>query len=352
MSDFERATHYDEVSHPYYGWDTVCELTETISRLDLPYKIVTACGTKAVAMVAEMQSLGVDPAALTIVRSYIPDLSAEGIRQAYESGKSMQTPIYDATPSFLERLETNVGKVDIAMQSVEFNGMRFSEVGSGDADAIVVERASSEGEALPQGNFVDGQRWELPPPGESVLFCNHTTAAINTLDEDGNVVVAAIDPSYTTTEPLSISRWKELQNFSEAIILSGNITDYGVPLQVHTNLMNDEQRSRFEYFLKENNVSSANLVTLSNLFVAHPKLYNAIISNFLNLQTESSDVQVRAADQYDYALHLAKVVRTGKEHELPVGIEASRKKVGEILGKLAPVMAYQHWLERTASLSM
>ena len=213
MSDFERATHYDEASRPYYEWDTVCELTETISRLDLPYRIVTGCGAKAVAMVAEMQSLGVDPAALIMARSYIPDLSAEGIGRAYEYGESMQTPSYPSV-SFLERFDTGIGRAESSARSVEFSGMRFSQGKSDDTDVIVVERANSGDNTSPEGNFVDEQRWELLPPGERILFCNHTTAAINTLDEGGNVVMAAIDPSYSTTQPLSIGPWREHQNFS------------------------------------------------------------------------------------------------------------------------------------------
>ena len=132
--------------------------------------------------------------------------------------------------------------------------------------------------------------------------------------------------------------------------MSGNIANYGSPLRVHTELMSDEQLSRFRHALGESGAPSTSLVTLPDLFVTEPELYKAVMNRFFNLQAESSDTHARNTGQYDYALHLAEVVCTGKEHELPVGIEASRKKVSEILGKLAPVMAYQRWLDQTEGL--
>lgn len=347
MPDLELNIHYDEMSRPYYSWDVACELTEHVSRLDLPYKIVTACGTKAVAMVAEMQSLGVNPAALTIARSYIPDISAEGIQSAYDKGESMWTPSY-ATPSFSERLNVDVGMVDAATKSVEFAGMRFSEQRTDERSSILVERIASEDKGVQEGSFVGRQRWELLPPGEKVLFCNHTAPAIRTVDANGQVITAIIDSSYQTTEPLSMHGWKEQQNFSKAIILSGSIAEYGTPLHTHTELMTDEQRHHFTALLEESSVSlPEGLESVAELLAAKPELYRRVMVRFLNLQRGSPLTQEKSPDYYDYTLHLAKTVLTGKEYILPQGVEESRDKVREILEKLAPVMMYQNWLEQT-----
>ena len=338
-----------ESIQPYYDWSVACELTERASRLELPFKVVAACGSKAVAIVLDLYSEGVDPAALGIARSYIPDLSADGTRQAYISGKAMHS--YNLRDfSFQERFAAEIGDVDSAAQTVEFKGVNLSERKIEGSNFIIIRDVANRNTEFQEGIFSDlvpQDLWLLPSINEKVMFCNHTAATLQIEDPQGRVVTGIIDPSYSTTEPMTLEAWKERQNFPGATILSGGIAnDKGeAPLNIHSELMTAADYDRFSRLLASKDIIFDNGLTAAEALRARPDLYETVMREFFNLQ--QVDDQMNEHPNYRYALHLSKTVITGEEYSLPLDVNVAKRKVTAIVGRLASLFVYQEWLDLT-----
>ncbi|HKR81701.1 MAG TPA: hypothetical protein VJR27_01740 [Candidatus Saccharimonadales bacterium] len=248
------------------------ELVERLAQLPLPYDVLSACGHKAMAMAAELHTLGVDPADMRILRSYIPDSSAAGLRTAYEQGEGaiMYTPPRDC-PSFTERLAKKVGVVDLAAASVEFAGARFSQSPDDPARIVVTQAEPSDGEQ---------PAWHVHDPREKMTFANHIDLMV------GREVV---DPAYDKGGTLSPGDWKSFQNFMGTVILSHGITDTNPTMHLHTQLLSNHNRKRYAAILAEQGVPitpTHDFQLFSKEIESNPELYKSIMGSFLNLQIE------------------------------------------------------------------
>ncbi|WP_416566285.1 hypothetical protein [Nocardia testacea] len=298
-------------------------LMRQVAGLPLPFHINTACGLRAEAMLSALRHLGVPADALGIARSFAPDLSADGLEHGYAIGAVMKKDRH-ATPSFTQRMYTGVGHVDSSTSTVNFEGVRFTETHVGQQRVIML------------GPEHGGQEWRFQAPGEEQPFCNHTAPTIRMSAIDGQEAIGVIDPTYDSTRPLSLQEWAARQNYPDVVVMTGNLADTpGTPFRIHTELMTDSQRARFE--------------AISRL---HGSSYEEVVSEFFNLQSADPYRESRGrenpADQYTYARVLASTIRDG--NLLPAKIDASGQTASEVVERLKPVATYQRWLDATGGI--
>ncbi|MEV4128535.1 alpha/beta hydrolase [Nocardia sp. NPDC049707] len=328
----------EPVSHAPYGPDEVRSLTVHAAQLPLPFDINTACTKKAEAILAELLRIGVDRNALGIARSFVPDLSADGLERAYRTGEVMKKD-RQITASFSDRLRAGVGIISLEDRVVEFEGARFAGWNIGPVEVIVVSAKTTDEQMA-----IDG-RWTLPAPGEYHnpfydSFGNHVAATIEMLDTDGQLITMVIDPSFEPMRPMTLAEWRDRQNYSDVIVLTNSMTDpAGAPFNLRTELMPNQQRARYEATLEQ--------------YGDLPE--NEILSVFFNLQTDdpmrSNSAITRPEhdrysgylDQYSYSLHLRSTILSGNN----LGIIMASDSTDYAVEWLAPVRSYQKWLEAT-----
>lgn len=306
-----------------YSTAEAAQLTTHAARLPLPFHINTACGQRAEAILSELRHRGVPADALGIARSFVPDLSADGLERAYATGTVMKKQ-WHATPSFDQRMRAGVGRVDPATRTVEFEGARFTQTEAG-RFKITIGPASG------------GPERSVEAPGEEAAFCNHTAATIRMRTADGQETIGVIDPGYDPTRPLSLPEWAMRQNYPDVVVVSGGLADPpGTPFHVHSELMTETQRARYDAISPDQTSSS----------------YTEDMSRFFNLQPEDSHREELGRnnpdDQYGYSRVLAATILDG--NLLPAEIDASGHTAAEISAQLGPVAAYQKWLDSTGGI--
>ncbi|WP_157228692.1 hypothetical protein [Nocardia brevicatena] len=302
-----------------YSMPEAERLTAMAARLPLPFRINTSCTMRAEAILSTLRRAGVPPEALGIARSFVPDLSVDGLERAYATGMAMHKD-RNPTLSFSERVRADGGSGD----TVEFEGARFTLIPDGDLGIVTIS-SSAGGRAL-----------TVYSPSEYSPFCNHVAPTIRVENADGSVETMAIDPTYESGRPLSLREWADRQNYGRAVVLTGGLSDVpGTPFHVHTELMHPEDRARFDSIAAE-----------------HQGSYPEVMNDFFGLQREDPH---RAAlsrdnpyDPYEYSRQLRSTVLEG--NQLPGRIDTSGDRAAEVAEFLAPVAAYERWLDRTGGI--
>lgn len=301
---------------------------EHLAELPLPYDIIHACGRKAIAMAAELHLQGFDLDRLGTAQSFIPDLSAAGLIDAYNNHATMHTEPSDG-PDFSERLASGIGKVNPDDGSVTFQSA-LSIGWDSESKSVHVEGSQPE------------QTWNFPAPGKPVWFSNHTALLL-----DGMV----IDPSYEHKRPLTLAEWKLRQNFPDAVIMTGPILENNPPFHLHTDLLSKTGQVLFKAALKAQGLSSTNPKVASAKLDAQPEAFVDVMSDFLHLQPdipeEEKPTDTIFTNHYEYAQALRLWVTQGKGYFLPGSLQDSRQKLADQINWLAPVYSYQRWLEET-----
>jgi hypothetical protein len=304
---------------------------EHLAELPLPYDIVHACGKKAIAMAAELHLQGFDPDRLGTAQSFIPDLSATGLIDAYNHHATMHTES-KAVPDFSKRLTSGVGKFDSETKCVTFDS------------ALSIKWDDASTSVRVEGSGPD-QQWNFPAPGEPIHFSNHTALLV-----DGMVV----DPSYERARPLTLAEWKLRQAFPDAVIMTGPILERTPPFHLHTELLSETGRALFKTALKAQGLSAANLKAASAKLDAQPEAYVDVMSDFLRLQSDVPDDKrprdAVFANHYEYACILRSAIFKGENYFLTDRLQDSRQVLADRINWLAPVYSYQRWLEETATL--
>jgi hypothetical protein len=279
-------------------------------------------------MAAELHLQGFDLNRLGTAQSFIPDLSAAGLIEAYDNHATMHTESREV-PDFPKRLASGVGKVNSENNSVTFDS------------AISIKWDDASTSVRVEGNQPD-QRWNFPAPGKSVWFSNHTALLL-----DGLV----IDPSYECARPLTLAEWKLRQNFPDAVIMAGPILERTPPFHLHTELLPKTGKALFRTALKAQSLSSTNLKVASAKLDAQAEAYIDVMSDFLLLQPdileEKKSQDIVFANHYDYARSLYAGITKGKGYFLTGDLQDSRQKLVDQIDWLAPVYSYQRWLEQT-----
>ncbi|MGY4098711.1 WXG100-like domain-containing protein [Nocardia sp. R16R-3T] len=333
------------VSNTPYGPDEVRSLTAFAAQLPLPFDINTACTKKAEAILSEFLRIGVDRNSLGIARSFAPNLSADGLEWAYRTGAVMKKDAH-TTASFSDRIRAGIGVVDLDKRVVEFDGARFAGMNIGPVELIVVSATPTDEQMATDESLSYSEQWLLPAPGEYHnpfydSFCNHVAATIEMLGADGELTTMVIDPSFEPTRPMTLTEWKDRQNYSEAILFTNSMTDPAwAPFQIRTELMSDHQLGRYEAIREQ--------------YADLPE--NEILWLFFNMQPDDPrrnsspmawpeyDRYAGYLDQYSYSLHLRSTILTGNS----LGIITAGDSPGYAFKWLAPVWSYQKWLEATA----
>ncbi len=304
-----------------YGPVGAGQLTRHAAGLPLPFHVNTACGQRAEAILSELRHLGVPADALGIARSFVPDLSADGLERAYATSAVMKKD-WHADPTFAQRMHADIGRVDPAARTVEFEGVHFTEAEGRHHKEVTVRSAQGDME------------WRIKAPGGEQPFCNHTAPTIRMRTADGRETIGVIDPTYDPTRPLSLQEWAARQNEPNVVVLTGSLADRpGTPFHLHTELLTDSQRARFDAISQQHD----------------PSAPNEVMSEFFNLQPEDPHRANLGRDdpddQYGYSRVLASTILDG--NLLPAKIDASGDVAAEVAARLGPVRTYEKWLDAT-----
>jgi hypothetical protein len=302
------------------------ELINHVKKLHLPYGLVSGCGPKSMAILAEWHTLGVHHRDLRTARAYIPDLSAAGIQKAYDDKNAMHLPVRSEF-AFAERAARRVHGYVAKTGEIDNHYARFLQE-KGGKKIIVESKTACKG------------RWQFPESDEDIYFCNHTAAMLYGM---------VVDPAFSPLEPMTLAEWKKRQNFSDAIITTGDVYSEGkAPLHVHTELLTEEQRARFGSIVTAHGISLVNgHESASDALDYSHEAYPAVMSDFLNVQQESSGEEARLPE-YNYARSLARAVLHNEGYTLTLDRQASATLVGDIALRLSPLMSYQLWLDVTS----
>jgi|GEM_PF-4781778 len=307
------------------------QAVEHLAELPLPYDIVHASGKKAIAMAAELHLQGFDLDRLGTAQSFIPDLSATGLIDAYNNHATMHTEPREV-PDFSKRLASGVGKVNSENDSITFES------------ALSIKWDDVSTSVRVEGSQPD-QKWNFPAPGKPVWFSNHTALLL-----DGMVV----DPSYERARPLTLAEWKLRQAFNDATIMTGSILEHAPPFHLHAELLSQTGRALFRTALKAHCLSSVNLKVASAKLDTQPEAYVDIMSDFLHLQQDIPQREQTQdavfANHYDYARILHSGITEGKGCFLAGDLQNSRRALADRIAWLAPVYSYQQWLEETQAV--
>jgi hypothetical protein len=315
------------------------QLVEHLAALPLPYDVVHACGAKAIAMAAEAHHWGgVDLSRLGTARSFIPDLSTDGLITAYKTSATMRTEP-GAVPRFAERFGTGIGELYAGGESVRFgDATRITQ--DGESGRIWVEGADPE------------ERWEFPAPEIGERPYNHTALLL-----DGSEV---IDPSYEKSQALTLAEWLKCQNFPDAIIATGGIVRAATPMRIRTELLSENNADAFTATLTEHSASLGNGLERAALSLStNPELYRRVMSQFLHLEEilapEDRAGRPGISPHYDYSFmyEISRSLREAVLEGTGCVIETPAMLVGIVTKttrRLAPVYAYQKWLEETQTI--
>jgi hypothetical protein len=176
---------------------------------------------------------------------------------------------------------------------------------------------------------------------------------IRTKNSDGSHEIRVIDPAYTR-RPVPLETWRSQQNFTEGIILTGDIDSEKPNLYMHSELLTDRQYERLCGIISD--VTGSELLPdkkalgeyIQNLTI---DAYAAIMDTFFNLQHEEEEVPINMQwglyDSWEYSLSLAKKVRSGRGHLPSLPDLYDESGVHKTIGSLAKLFLYEMWLTAT-----
>ena len=151
-----------------------------------------------------------------------------------------------------------------------------------------------------------------------------------------------IDPSISPN-PMSLKEWMEGQNYPDAIVMTGRMSDEaGSPFVIRDDVMSAAQRARFETVSAQNPGGAP----------------NRIATKFLNLQFDDPIQAEHAAyklrtvsemyhNEYEYSIQLRQTYIEGNDL---ARIDDTGELSDRVMDQLKPVRAYQHWLEGTGGV--
>jgi hypothetical protein len=302
-----------------------------LAALPLADSVNAACGVKAAARIAYMLKRGTPEYRLGVAATFLPDMSAEGIKDAYGSMHVMHRQPRSAR-SFLDRLRDSGGR---RRSEIVHEGARFTPYEELGVPGVLVGGLASE-----RAVEVDSEQWWIADPTHPAKFANHFSLMVKW----GEPMV--VDPSYDKRKTLSMAEWKERQNYPDAVLM---LADLGGPFRFDLETMSGGQLARLARVLEIHEDSSRPEMA-GHLESLSPRRRKDVLSRFFHLPPASRVPELPDANEdsfYEqYARQMGRYIlsdtRPYTNSDGEIGLTLRRA-----IERVAPLVKYETWLRET-----
>ncbi|HEX6444237.1 MAG TPA: hypothetical protein VF053_04045 [Streptosporangiales bacterium] len=327
----------DEDDRAYLSLAEASDVVRQVAQMPMAHYVVSACGTRTLAVVDAMIEMGLPADALATVGNFAPDLSASGMTNAYATRRVMSS----RQPFAAHAAATRIARDE---HGVVTDG-RWS------ADGATVEPCPLREQNVPGVSVTatpGGQRWQLPETGYPSLYVNDFVAAVRVRTGDA-VQLMTVTPFFDRHRPLPLDELKRRQHLPESVI---TVSEPGGPYRLHVPSL-DGPRLRL----------LADILDRSGLDRGEPTArlgrldddgHRRVLTELLRLPPPGQSAErtpdgEREAFHASYSAALAGVLRS------PVGLLRPGETLGPAalpghLAMLRPLQTYQEHLSRTDRL--
>jgi hypothetical protein len=196
-----------------------CELAAGIAALPMGHEMNAACSVRTAAAASYALQTGIPAPALRIVGNFLPQLSAQGLRQAFHGKAPMlhrTAPFSEA--SFMARAFAYQSAAIHSAREVEIEGVRLSRGLHTGRHALIIRENGSP------------YKWPIFEPYAGAQFYNHHALGVRTPHPlTGRVQTMPIEPAFDKTQPVSMATWRARQTYIGAV---PTVTTIGGPFTI------------------------------------------------------------------------------------------------------------------------